>query len=275
MAIIQMQDHDCNTLKTSFYSPAEHEALLGTVSPSDVENMEKSWERCVIVKKASAVKRELSESDLVQLPTGEIIYPYWPKERLQNEAATLEFIRSNTSIPVPDCQLYIKDSLLNLEMSRIVNSVLLEDIQEASRAAAIEAVEVQMTSTILPQLRSFRRMEMGSINNTLPVIPPQRIYQRDRRSWPRISSERDEFVFCHNDLAPQNIFVDPTSFQIVGIIDWEFAGFFPQEFELPLWRGFDWEAGRKMYEEARPRDLSFFGLTPNDLQDCRIVSSHT
>jgi hypothetical protein len=29
--------------------------------------------------------------------------------------------------------------------------------------------------------------------------------------------------------------VDPHTFEITAIIDWEFAGYFPEEFEYPLW----------------------------------------
>lgn len=75
-------------------------------------------------------------------------------------------------------------------------------------------------------------------------------------------------VLCHNDLGPQNIFVCPDTFQVVGIIDWEFAGFFPPYFELPLWRVFDWAEEQKMYNDANSRELSFFGLQPEDLKDC-------
>lgn len=79
-------------------------------------------------------------------------------------------------------------------------------------------------------------------------------------------------MLCHNDLGPQNVFVDPDTFKIVGIIDWEFAGFFPQYFELPLWRGFEWGPGKKLYDEAKPRYLGFFGLSEHDLRDCRVSS---
>lgn len=68
------------------------------------------------------------------------------------------------------------------------------------------------------------------------MFPPQRVCGRDRRKWPCISLETEDFVLCHNDLGPQNIFIDLTSFEIVAIIDWEFAGYFLMEFELPLWR---------------------------------------
>ena len=47
---------------------------------------------------------------------------------------------------------------------------------------------------------------------------------------------RDGLVFCHNDLSTHNIIVDPKSLRIQGIIDWEYAGFFPPEFEGPYYQ---------------------------------------
>lgn len=228
---------------------------------------ELSFERCLIIHPETVVKRELKENELRRTSAVDVIYPYWRKERLLNEAATLEFIASNTSIPVPRCTLYTKDGLLHLETERLTNGILLEEVNEDNKIAAIAAVEDQMQSTILPQLRSLRRKCVGSVDDKLPVFPPQRVYGLDRRSWPRISSETADFVLCHNDLGPQNIFVDSDSFQIVGIIDWEFAGFFPPYFELPLWRERDWNDGRKMYDNARPQALEFFGVQPQNLQN--------
>jgi len=228
---------------------------------------ELNFERCLIFYPDKVVKRELREDELTRISPTDVFYPYWRKERLRNEAATLDFIASNTSIPVPDCKLLAIDGLLHLETERITNGILLKEVEENSKAAAIRAVERQMESDILPQLRSLRRNYIGSVDSELPVFPPQRVYGLDRRSWPRISSDTEEFVLCHNDLGPHNIFVDPDSFQIVAIIDWEFAGFFPQYFELPIWRELDWNDGAKMYENAKPQALDFFGLHPDDLQN--------
>lgn len=228
---------------------------------------ELNFERCLIIYSKTVVKRELRENELTRIPPVDVFYPYWRKERLRNEAATLKLIASKTSIPVPRCQLYTRDGLLHLETERITNGILLKEVGENSKAAAIRAVEDQMESNILPQLRSLRRNYIGSVDNKLPVFPPQRVYGLDRRPWPRISSDAEEFVLCHNDLGPQNIFVDPISFQIVGIIDWEFAGFFPPYFELPLWRELEWNDGAKMYNDARPQALDFFGVQLEDLQN--------
>ena len=48
--------------------------------------------------------------------------------------------------------------------------------------------------------------------------------------------EKHDLVFCHNDLSAHNVIVDPDSLKITAIIDWEYAGFYPSEFEAPFYR---------------------------------------
>lgn len=228
----------------------------------------KTWERCVTIHEDRVIKRELHEEELIRRPNGDVLRPFWAKERLQNEAATLQFLSKATTLPVPKCRLYTKNGLVHLETTRIKNGVLLEEVDEATRPAAVVAVDRQMENSILPQLRSLRRNSIGSVDSNLPVFPPQRVYDRDRRSWELISSEASCFVLCHNDLGPQNIFICPYTFQIVGIIDWEFAGYFPPYFELPLWKASSWAEIQKIYGAANSRELDLFGLKPEDLEDC-------
>lgn len=48
--------------------------------------------------------------------------------------------------------------------------------------------------------------------------------------------EESDLVFCHNDLSMNNVIVDPKTLKIKAIVDWEYAGFFLPEFELPFYR---------------------------------------
>jgi aminoglycoside phosphotransferase (APT) family kinase protein len=48
--------------------------------------------------------------------------------------------------------------------------------------------------------------------------------------------DKHDLVFCHNDLSANNVIVDPDSLKIKAIIDWEYAGFYPPEFEAPFYR---------------------------------------
>ncbi len=38
-------------------------------------------------------------------------------------------------------------------------------------------------------------------------------------------------MFCHGDLSAHNVIVDPETLKVKAIIDWEYAGFYPKEFE--------------------------------------------
>ncbi|KAK5992017.1 hypothetical protein PT974_05413 [Cladobotryum mycophilum] len=242
---------------------------MATVQESDGAKLLtwKTFERCVAIYHDKVVKRELSNDELIHRPNGAIIFPFWAKERLQNEAATLEFVAKNSSIPVPKCRLYTENGLLHLETEKVTDGVILDEIEEASREAAVAAVAEQMESDILPQLRSLRRNFIGSVDPNIPVFPPQRVYRLDRRSWERITSEADDFALIHNDLGPQNIFICPKTFRIVSIVDWEFAGFFPDYYELPLWTTFGPIKRNKLCEGAFERELGFFGLAESDLKN--------
>ncbi|KIM38985.1 hypothetical protein M413DRAFT_419347 [Hebeloma cylindrosporum] len=44
-----------------------------------------------------------------------------------------------------------------------------------------------------------------------------------------------EFVLCHNDLSQDNVIVDETTLKVNAILDWEYAGFYPPEFDSPFY----------------------------------------
>jgi serine/threonine protein kinase len=193
-----------------------------------------SHERQFTLTETTFIKSELSEEALPTCrATGQRVYPLWSRERLQNEAATLKFIASTTTIPVPKfLDLYEENGLLHLKTERVLG-MSLDDI--ASNSVTTHVVNY-LESSVLPQLRALRHHTIGSIDATLPVIPPSRITYRDKRlAWPRKTSHNTEFVFCHNDLGQHNILVNPTTLEVTAIIDWEFAGYYTTEFEYPLW----------------------------------------
>lgn len=196
----------------------------------------RSHERQYTLTESTFTKSELPHDSLpISLATQERVYPRWSRERLQNEAATLKFIASKTSIPVPKfLDLYEENGLLHLKTER-APGILLEDL---ASEAAVKHVDKCLELSVLPQLRRLRHHTIGSVDATLPLIPPSRITYRDKRlHWPRKTSRNTnpDFVFCHNDLGQHNIFVDPDTFDITAIVDWEFAGYYTEAFEYPLW----------------------------------------
>lgn len=216
------------------------------------------------------IKSELGEDEWIR-KTGGVVKPYWARERLQNEFATVQFIKKDTTIPVPGHWLFEKDGRLYLATERIVDAISADELPESKMAAATEAISEQIESWVLPQLRAITRANIGSVDPDLPVFPPVRLYGYDYRQWdPVTSDKRDAFVLCHNDLSKNNIFVDPDTFQIKYIIDWEYSGFFPPRFEIPLWKITSRQEQSDLYDETRERDLALWGLKPQDIKDCMI-----
>lgn len=258
------------------HAPAENmpitdgtlQQTLADIASSVVELDVYSWERRYVLRGAYFIKSELGEEQLVVRNDGRVVRPFWPRERLLNEYATLRFVAANTTIPVPRHWLYMADGLMHLATERIAHARPLQELPAEQTAAAREAVEQQIQRSVLPQLRSLRRNFIGSVDASLPVVPPLRIFCRDGRRWPRLSTTDDEFVLCHNDLSAHNIFVDPDTFAIRAIIDWEYAGFYPPRFEIPLWRMVTPQDRGRLVEETRARDLAFFGMRLGDLRDC-------
>ena len=41
----------------------------------------------------------------------------------------------------------------------------------------------------------------------------------------------ESFSLRHGDLTASNIIVDPQSIRVKAVLDWEFAGYYPREFE--------------------------------------------
>jgi len=194
----------------------------------------KSSERQYILTDSTFTKGELTQDKLpLSQATGKRVQPRWSRERLQNEASTLNFIFTTTDIPVPKCLgLFEENGLLYLRTERATGVPL----DELGSDIAVAHVSECLQSSVLPQLRQLRHHTTGSVNATLPLFPPSRITYRDKRPiWFRKTAPNNDFVFCHNDLGQHNIFVDPDTFAITAIIDWEFAGYFTPEFECPLW----------------------------------------
>ena len=70
---------------------------------------------------------------------------------------------------------------------------------------------------------------------------------------------KGEFVLCHNDLSLANVIVDPATYKVTGIVDWECVGI------IPTWEDtypyFLW--GPELHEEPEP-------LADGDTDECRL-----
>ncbi|EAQ87744.1 predicted protein [Chaetomium globosum CBS 148.51] len=87
----------------------------------------------------------------------------------------------------------------------------------------------------LARLKTLKSNRMGGPSGI--VIPPYRVLcETERDDWSQLRpSDHAEYVFCHNDCSQHNIIVNPTTLKIAAIVDWEYAGFYPEYFEFPFY----------------------------------------
>ncbi|KAL2760290.1 hypothetical protein ACRALDRAFT_1078932 [Sodiomyces alcalophilus JCM 7366] len=189
------------------------------------------------------------------------------------EAATMQFVASNTSIPVP--RVYC--AFVHNNMAYIV----MERIKGKSIALAWKSLSEADMKSILAQLRTIFRelrdlrpppgtgvqscaggsMTDARIPHARPRFGPFKTIQdfhvwlregfslddcsrikddRTRKDIERMITMQDgpwpPPVFTHADLNPSNIFVRGD--RVVSIIDWEFAGWYPHYWEYTsAWYG--------------------------------------
>jgi serine/threonine protein kinase len=173
------------------------------------------------------IKRSLRPTEFRTSQRG-LHIPRLGKERLYNEAESLRFIQRTTNIPVPtvygafemdDSFFLITEYIQGTPMSR-----LSEDQKKIVRVELLQH---------LATLHGIRSNTIGGPSGM--VIPPYRVMRcTENDGWQVKSSDSTEYVFCHNDLSQPNILVDPDTFKIRAIIDWEYAGFFPEYFDAPF-----------------------------------------
>lgn len=220
--------------------------MLSTMVDEVVETF-RTPERDYILTKTKFVKRELRPSEYTTKHNGNKHVPRWSRQRLENERDALTFIAKNTTIPVPKIlDFFEDDGACSLVVERIggdTMEIVMENLDEEDKATLARNVTQFVEQKVLPQLRKWKSNRIGGI--TGHVLPPERVTTRDwRPMWESKIANKEDYVFCHNDLARHNIMVDPITLQPLGVIDWESSGFWPVEFEAAYWLKSFLEYGR-------------------------------
>ncbi|KAJ3474076.1 hypothetical protein NLG97_g10004 [Lecanicillium saksenae] len=174
----------------------------------------------------SFVKRSLRPQEWQYSPFGGSLFiPRMGNERLLNEAAALRFIAEKTNIPVPNVHACFEDDGAVYLIAEYVEGVPMADLVPEQR----KVVEAEVESYI-STLRSLKSKTWGGLVSCrhfalsaaqVPVAC----------KWEMVPRETEDLVFCHNDLSAHNIIVNPQTLKVNAIIDWEYAGFWPEEFE--------------------------------------------
>ncbi len=176
------------------------------------------------------IKRCLRPREFLPGPHGFHV-PRMRKLSLKNEADTLRYISRHTDIPVPLVFCDFEDDDAYYVITQYVEGVNMADLPDHQKGVVMAELEGHLA--VLKRLKSTR---MGGPTGI--VVPPYRVLcETDREDWSHLRmSQYPEYVFCHNDCSQHNVIVNPETLKIAAIVDWEYAGFYPENFEFPFYR---------------------------------------
>ncbi|KAL2200803.1 kinase-like domain-containing protein [Corynascus similis CBS 632.67] len=176
------------------------------------------------------IKRCLRTHEFLPGPQGFHV-PRLRMESLKNEADTLRFLRRRTNIPVPLLFSDFEYDDAYYLITEYIEGVSMADLPEHQKDVVIAELEGH-----LAQLKTLRSNRMGGPSGI--VIPPYRVLcETERDDWSQLrTSDHLEYVFCHNDCSQHNVIVNPDTLKIAAIVDWEYAGFYPEHFEFPFYK---------------------------------------
>ena len=174
------------------------------------------------------------------------------------EAASLRFVREKTSLPVPEVfDAYVDEGSGHAVI--VMEYIEGKDLDAEWDSYTQEQKEhiVRQLKSYLDQLRAIPGNFVGSVDGShcedqffdghpdfsgpfdsvsafhaglVKVLQATGSYAWTKMVIRFIESLPDcKIVFTHNDIAPRNILVKDGS--IVGIVDWDFAGFYPEYWE--------------------------------------------
>lgn len=163
------------------------------------------------------------------------------RERLQNEVKAIQWIKENIpSIPVPNILCSFDDLDCTFVVMEYVENAMAADFVPKDKYHIVQ----RQLDKVVEKLRQprFRRAKCESFTGK-PFFPV-RFRASEVLSNANYVQKEGGYVMCHNDLAAHNVLVDPETFEIRCIIDWEFSSWMPEEIievwprSGPVWRQF-------------------------------------
>jgi hypothetical protein len=170
------------------------------------------------------------------------------------EGHAMEFVRSNTHIPVPrPYYSYVRfDGQRGIGM-KYIDGVCLEDVWHSFNDEHKEKIISQLR-VYVEELRNLKRKQIASVIGTAVKIPvfkkPNKVYgpydyehglnrttadevlEGGKGFWPVMVAntvmdlDGHEIVMTHGNLCLRNILVK--GLDIVAVLGWKYAGFFPE-----------------------------------------------
>ncbi|KAK0186534.1 kinase-like domain-containing protein [Armillaria mellea] len=188
------------------------------------------------------------------------------------EVASMRFIATNTSVPVPKIWLQFRWRELHyVIMQRAPGQCLAEiwpDLQDEAKLIIVEQLaqyireirsispptDTRICSVLGGPIRNFRMHDDG---DTGPFRDEAQLNLQLRRQHPVedcaaivaiAHAKSHPLVFTHGDLVPRNIMVQGT--EVTAILDWECAGWYPAHTEYCM--AMNWENWNLALEDWRP-----------------------
>jgi serine/threonine protein kinase len=214
----------------------------------EIEEQYHHFFACHTFTASTFTKRNLHDSERKKRQDGSAITRSWNEKRIWNEAKALRLVQTKTSIPVPEVLDVGKDELgrAYLKTERI-QGIPLKDVIGQCRFTATKRhvsngrcedcsgiaerkTERFIKEHVFPQLRNLASSATGLDGFVIP--PPWILEYDERQEWLPKTTSHSPYIFCHGDLSPGNIMIDPETLEVTGIIDWEHAGYFPPDFQV-------------------------------------------
>ncbi|KAL1893961.1 hypothetical protein Sste5346_006102 [Sporothrix stenoceras] len=175
------------------------------------------------------IKRNLRPGEWQQ-HNGYMHVPIFNFERILNEGACLQFVAEHTNVPVPKLLACFEDDGAAYLVTEYVEGVGMDELSAEDQRTVAAELEQHLAT-----LQALTSDTWGGPDGL--VLPPYRVMRHcDRRPYRLRPRETADLVFCHNDLQAANVIVNPSTLKINAIIDWEYAGFYPPEFEKPFYQ---------------------------------------
>ena len=178
-----------------------------------------------------------------------------------SEAKAMQFVRDRTTIPVPKVH-YVTETAIMMDfidghrLSDVWNSLPKEEKAEIKKQLrnylfqlraiegdyiglfdgepAVDVRRVCVTGGPFNTEAEFNDFLLTNVSGSCPTAV--------REMAKTQLGSKHKVVLTHGDFVPQNILVKNGS--VVGIIDWEFAGWYPEYWELIMvFRGSRWKIG--------------------------------
>lgn len=155
--------------------------------------------------------------------------------KLRNELEAILYLRKHTSVPVPSVIASFED---RDAFYLILDNPTTRPATEAPDQPTREYIKYQLTE-YMAEIKQCKSNTIRSFVNGSLFLSDQKIGQNADLLNSAIYPKRfgdDAYILCHNNLHWDNIRCDPDTWEIVQIINWENAGFFPAEFEGEGWK---------------------------------------